>query len=301
MIIDQPGHFADLWDPAPIPTNYARLLFLRRPDGFRYAADSANDNVYMDSGRFDSERACAQWEGLVTALRAAGQLVLALPGDPQTPEAVFPNNVFATAPGRLLIGAMCHNSRQYEALHAPTRNVLGKLLGLQTVDLSQKPVVAELTGSLVIDRARSLGYCGLSERCNRAGAEAMHEGFALKHSVLFDLSEGEYHSNVVLSALGGRGLLGYAGGIADEQWFAVWRQAMGERLIEISLEEKNAFVANCIALGGDQLWMSAAAVAALRPATRAAIEALGLSLHSSPLDEIEKAGGSLRCMIGEVY
>ncbi len=301
MIIDKPGQYAALWDNSQIQPRYPRMLFLRRPDGFRYAADSADDNVYMDSSSFDSDRACAQWESLVSALRAAGQLVMALPGDPQTPEAVFPNNVFATAPGRLLIGAMRHPSRQYEALHAPTRQVLGKLLGLQTIDLSQKSVIAELTGSLVIDRARQLGYCGLSERCNREGAVAMDEGFALKHSVLFDLSEGEYHSNVVLCALGGCGLLGYPGGIADEQWFAVWRQTMGDRLIEISLEEKNAFVANCIALDGDQLWMSAVAASALRPATLAAIETLGLCVHSSPLDEIEKAGGSLRCMVGEVY
>ncbi len=301
MIIDQPAQFAANWQSEIDSAVYPRVLFLRRPDGFRYANDSAADNVYMHSGKFDVQRAISQWQGLVDRLRAAGQLVLALPGDPQTPEAVFPNNVFATAPGRLLIGAMRHTSRQYEALHAPTRQLLSGVLGLDIHDLSQKSVVAELTGSVVIDRARRMGYCGLSERCSVAGAHAMHEGFSLEHSVLVTLAEGEYHANVVLSALGGRGLLGFAGGLADPDWFDAWRAVMGARLIEISAEEKNAFVANCIALGGDQLWMSAAAASALRPATEAAIERLGFSIHSAPLDEIEKAGGSLRCMIGEVY
>ena len=46
---------------------------------------------------------------------------------------------------------------------------------------------------------------------------------------------------------------------------------------------------------------SAAAASALRRETQTAIERLGLTVHTAPLDELEKAGGSLRCMIGEVY
>ena len=47
--------------------------------------------------------------------------------------------------------------------------------------------------------------------------------------------------------------------------------------------------------------MSERAADSLRPASRAAFEALGFALRAVPLDEIEKAGGSLRCMIGEIY
>ncbi len=39
----------------------------------------------------------------------------------RTPDAVFPNNVFATAPGRLIVGRMRHPVRQREAERADIR------------------------------------------------------------------------------------------------------------------------------------------------------------------------------------
>src|SRR6185503_10237045 len=68
-------------------------------------------------------------------------------------------------------------------------------------------LTAELTGPLVIDRARGIGFCGLSERCNLDGARAMHEAFGLTHTFVFDLAPGEYHTNVVLAVLAGRAVV----------------------------------------------------------------------------------------------
>ena len=50
-------------------------------------------------------------------------------------------------------------------------------------------LVAELTGSLIIDRARGVGYCGLSERCDMAGARAMHQAFDLRLTFCFELAD----------------------------------------------------------------------------------------------------------------
>jgi N-dimethylarginine dimethylaminohydrolase len=47
--------------------------------------------------------------------------------------------------------------------------------------------------------------------------------------------------------------------------------------------------------------MSERAADGLRAPTRAALQQAGFVIHSVPLDEIEKAGGSLRCMVGECY
>jgi hypothetical protein len=308
MLLTDPRAALPNWSLMRLPaasSRYPRMLLLRRPDGFRRADDSALDNVYMQACgqacNFDAERAIDQWQGLADALRAAGHLVLALPGDPATPEAVFPNNVYATAPGRLLIGAMRHPSRQREALDPVVRQRLGRELGLQVHDLSGRAFVAELTGSLVIDRGRGVGYCGLSERCDRAGSAAMDEAFGLALTFRFQLAPDEYHTNVVMSALGSRGLLLHPEGLADAAWVEALRAIHGDALVEVDAAEKQNFVANCIALADDQLWMSARAADALRPATLARIEGLGFSIHSSPLDEIEKAGGSLRCMVGEIY
>src|SRR3546814_2739125 len=86
---------------------------------------------------------------------------------------------------------------------------------LRVVDLRCGPGVAELTGSLVIDRARGLGFCGLSARCDTTGAAAMHAAFGLRATLLFDLAAGEYHTNVLLSVLAGRALVLCPDGFAD--------------------------------------------------------------------------------------
>jgi hypothetical protein len=279
-----------------------RAVFLVSPESFCLAAESARDNVYMQLAQgVDAGRAAEQHRQLALALASAGVPVMSFPGSADTPDAVFPNNVYATAPGRLIVGAMRHPVRQREAGRLDIRDWFKAVLGYAEIDLSTRPLVAELTGSLVIDRARRIGFCGLSERCDRAGAAAMAVAFDLRDVLVFDLAQGEYHSNVVMSALAGRGVLLCPDGFADPAVADAIAQAYGDGAIFIDQAEKAAFAGNCIALGERGLWMSAAAEAALRPATRSAIARLGFQIHSVVLDELEKAGGSLRCMIGEIY
>lgn len=279
-----------------------RAVFLVTPVGFHLAAESARDNAYMQmAAGTDGERALAQHLALAQALARAGVPVTSFAGHPQTPDAVFPNNVFATAPGRLIVGAMRHAVRQREAERADIRAWFRDLLGYSEIDLSGRGFVAELTGSLVIDRSRGIGYCGLSERCDRAGAAAMAQAFGLRDVLLFDLAPGEYHTNVVMSALDGRGLLICPDGFADRRVANAIAAIHGRASVLIAGEEKAGYVGNCIALGADGLWMSTRAARSLKPAGRAAIESLGLRIHAVELDELEKAGGSLRCMIGEIY
>ena len=48
-------------------------------------------------------------------------------------------------------------------------------------------------------------------------------------------------------------------------------------------------------------WFSAVAAAALRPDQVAALASAGFAVGAVALDEIEKAGGSLRCCVAEIY
>ncbi|MEO9079426.1 MAG: arginine deiminase-related protein, partial [Rhodanobacter sp.] len=208
MITTSPTEFLEAFAalaPLPQAAATARAAYLVAPAGFSLAAESARDNSYMDLDiSVDPLKALAQHEALAQALRA-DLPVITFPGDPATPDAVYPNNVFATAPGRLIIGRMRHAVRQREAERADIRNFFGDLLGYDEVDLSGcADLVAELTGSLIIDRARGIGYCGLSERCDMAGAQAMHKAFDLRLTYCFELAETEYHTNVVLTLLASR-------------------------------------------------------------------------------------------------
>jgi hypothetical protein len=288
--------------PRPSARATARAAFLLAPAEFALAAESASDNRYMDLGNsVDPLRALAQHAALAQALRADCPVVT-FPGDATTPDAVFPNNVFATAPGRLVVGRMRHAVRQREAARRDVREFFAQVLGYEEVDLSGRTdCVAELTGALVIDRTRGVGYCGLSERCDEAGARAMHEAFGLRLTFCFPLAAGEYHTNVVLALLASRAAIVAADGFVDPAVPQAIAQAYGGRALWLSPAQKQAFAGNAIALADDRVWMSAAAARALTPAQRDALAGWGFRIGAVELDEIEKAGGSLRCCVAEIF
>ena len=278
----------------------ARAAFLVAPDGFALAAQSAQDNAYMaDAGAFDAQRASLQHRELQRALSKVLPTIC-FAGDPATPDAVFPNNVFGTAAGRSVIGRMRHPVRQHEAERADIRRFFGDVLGYEETDLSQQPHACELTGALVIDRARGLGFCGLSERCDEAGARLMHAAFGLRATLVFDLAEGEYHTNVVLAVLAGRAALVCRDGFADPA-VADAIAAFYPYGIPLSPQQKAAFSGNAIALSPDTVWMSAGAAQALDARARHLLAEAGFGIEAVALDAIEAAGGSLRCCVAEIY
>ncbi|WDS35559.1 arginine deiminase-related protein [Pseudoxanthomonas sp.] len=279
----------------------ARGVFLVSPDGFARADESARDNVYMAQAGFDAAAALAEHRQLHQALSA--QLpVVAFAGDAATPDALFPNNVFATAPGRVIVGRMRHPVRQREAQRADIRGFFTDVLGYAETDLATQPHVCELTGALVIDRARGIGFCGLSERCDAQGAALMHAAFGLRATLVFDLAPGEYHTNVVLALLAGRAALVSPDGLATPRaMLDVLAALYGPHVVVLSAAEKLAFAGNAISLTADSVWMSQGAAAGLSPASRRGLAQAGLGLRSVPMSAIEAAGGSLRCCVGEIF
>lgn len=303
MITREPSAFFEFARRVPVAPGpaTAKACFLVAPEDFALAEQSASDNRYMDlSQRVDPGRALAQHRALQRAL-AQVLPTICFPGDAATPDALFPNNVFATAPGTLVLGHMRHPVRQAEAERADIRGLFTDVLGYQLRDLREQPGICELTGSLVIDHARGLGYCGLGERCDEVGAAAMAEAFGLRGLLLFDLAQGEYHTNVVLSVLAGRAAVVAADGFADPAVPAAIARFYAPAAVSLDPAQKAAFAGNCLALSPDTVWMSQAGADALDPAQRLQLEAAGFRLRSVDLSELEKAGGSLRCCVAEIW
>ena len=304
MITRDTRQFLDELDSGHLVANgpvAPRGVFMVEPVNFRVSPESAADNRYMDTrSRADPDRALEQYIELVSRIRETGVLVKSFPGDSRTPDDVFPNNAFATAPGRFIVGRMLHPNRQEETRRTDIRQYFSAL-GYRTVDLSTRECLAELTGPLVIDRPRRIGYCGMTSRVDEAGLEAMHEAFGLRCTLQFDLAESEYHTNVVLAVLAGRACVLHPGSFTDARVPRTIAAAYAGRVIALDDREKAAFAANCIALTPHDVFMSQTAADALHRANRSRLESWGFRIHASPLDEIEKAGGSLRCMIAEIY
>jgi hypothetical protein len=279
----------------------AKAAFLVSPEKFSLASESAQDNVYMAMQQsVDGDFALHQHQQLALAL-SKHLPTITFAGRAETPDAVFPNNVFATANRKIILGHMRHPVRQAEAERKDILDFFREGMNYALVDLRTQPSICELTGSLIIDRARNIGFCGLSERCDEVGAKAMAEAFALKACLLFDLAPDEYHSNVVLSVLASRALIIAPSGFADIAVSDAIARFYAPNAIVLSLEEKNAFAANAIALTEDTVWMSQAAANQLSPSHHAALKQAGFTVHAVDLSEIEKAGGSLRCCVGEIF
>ncbi|MGY0797528.1 arginine deiminase-related protein [Lysobacter sp. A286] len=284
----------------------ARAAFMVAPDGFRLAEQSAADNRYMaQADGFDAARASAQHRDLQ---RAFADVIptICFAGDPDTPDALFPNNVFATSrpeagTPRYVVGRMRHPVRQREASRDDIRGFFGDVLGYAEIDLSSQPHPCELTGALVIDRARGLGFAGLSERCDEQGARLMHEALGLRATLLFDLAEGEYHTNVVLAVLAGRAALICPNGFSDPAVVEAIAALYAPHAIELSPAEHAAFAGNAISLSPDAVWMSAEAGRSLTAGSRDTLTSAGFQVRTVELDAIEAGGGSLRCCVGEIY
>jgi hypothetical protein len=303
LIVDTPDAFRDALAGgafAPRHRATARGALLVSPVGFRLAEDSASDNRYMRlEENVSEERAVLEHARLAAAL-GSSLPVITLPGSAETPDAVFPNNVFATVSGKLIVGSMRHPTRRREASRPEVPALFSELFGYR-VERIPPEAIAELTGPLVIDRARNIGYCGLTERCDRAGAEAMHAAFGLDLTFVFDLVPSEYHTNVVMAVLAGRALVVHEGSFAEPEVPRAIAEVYGDRVIWLSEEEKGAFAGNCIALSDSEVWMSDHAAARLSDMHRADLERWGFAVRSVELAEIEKAGGSLRCCVAEIF
>lgn len=278
----------------------AKTLFLVSPDNFTRATESASDNTYMsEASAYDATAAQRAHLQLQSDL-SEHVPTICFAGRSNTPDALFPNNVFATSHDRLIVGHMLHPVRQKEAERHDIRQFFQVTLGYQEHDLSQQPEACELTGALVIDRARGIGWCGLSSRCSKEGARLMHEAFGLRATLFFELNKGEYHTNVVLAILAGRAAIVCPNGITNSEVVSAL-DALYPHVVHCTPEEHAAFVGNSISVSPDTVWMSQHAADTLRTSEKQRLTEAGFALKSVDLAAIEVAGGSLRCCIGEIY
>lgn len=302
MITTDPHVFAAAVRALPAtaaPTMRAALLV--DPGGLRVSEQSATDNRYMVVGTpVDRARARRQWDDVGAALRGCGVPVLAFRGVEGQDDGVYPNNVFATIPGRLVVGAMKHPVRRAEAERADIRGCLSSF-GYVIHDLSGLDGVAELTGVLAIDRARRVAVCGRSPRVDEAGVAAMHHALDLRATLVTPLVAGEYHLNLVLALLAGRAAVCWDEGFVDPEAPRALASVWPGAVLHLSTAEKSAFAGNCIAVTPSDVMLSTTAWDALCPASKAWFPRHGFVVHPVAVDELEKGGGSLRCLIAELF
>jgi hypothetical protein len=297
----------------------ADAVLMVRPARFGSNPETAESNRFQhaESIADDAALAIREFDGLVRRLADAGVEVIVAddPPEPAKPDACFPNNwVSFHADGTVVLYPMLAPSRRAE--RRPEHLAAVERAGFRisrTIDLSpleRRGEFLEGTGSLVLDRPARLAYACLSPRTTPAALAEFCATLGYR-AVEFDAlgpdGRAIYHTNVLMAVGEGFAVI-CAAAIPDAPRRAAVLGELaqsGHEVIEIDVEEMNHFAGNMLPLrardGGARIAMSEAAWQALAPAKRRRLERHG-GIVTAPIQTIEwEGGGSVRCMIAEVF
>lgn len=297
----------------------ASAVMMIRPARFGANPETAASNRFQRGGAAQDAplEARREFDGLAARLADAGVAVHVVEDSPvpAKPDACFPNNwVSFHDDGSVvlypLLAASRRPERRDEAINVLRR--AGYRI-TRTIDLSgweDRGEYLEGTGSLVLDRCHRIAYACRSPRTTPAALAdfAARLGYRV---VSFDArgpgDQAIYHTNVLM-AIGARFAVLCADAIPDRgQRAAVLRELeqSGHEPVIIGVTEMNGFAGNLLALragdGRPLIAMSDAAWNCLVARERHALERQG-EIVTAPIPTIERhGGGSVRCMIAEVF
>ena len=303
----------------PAEAQCADAVLMVRPARFGWNPETAESNRFQRAGTETGEAVTAAREFDALAARLAGAGVKVIVADdspePAKPDACFPNNwVSFHADGTVVLYPMLAPSRRAERRPEVIDQV--KRAGFHVsriIDLSlleRRGEFLEGTGSLVLDRPSRTAYaCGSPRTTPAALAEfAARLGYRV---VAFDALGPDrrpaYHTNVLMAVGEGVAVL-CAEAIPDAARRAAVLAALaesGHELIEIDAAEMGCFAGNLLMLrardGGARIALSEAAWQALAPDKRRRLERHG-GIVAASIPTIERlGGGSVRCMLAEIF
>ncbi|MBY7900785.1 amidinotransferase [Vibrio fluvialis] len=300
----------------------ANCVVMVPPKEFKYNAETAKDNEFQHQIALSDEQVRAQamqeYTDMVANLRREGVQVVEFDyplSDVETPDAVFPNNWFSTtADGGFFTFPMACANRQQEvrpqALIAALQQA-GRQVRLRDslVEYQEQRAFLESTGVMVMDHVNETIYAALSQRCDREVLEDYAQRIGYSRVVSFQtvLPSGQpiYHTNVMMAV--GESFCVICDEVIPEfeRRFVVKSLAKDKQVISITLEQMNRFCGNILQLenaSGDKLIaMSQSAYDEFTPSQRLQLSGHGklLPFNVKTIEDI--GGGSVRCMLGEVF
>ena len=303
------------------PTHHVLMV---RPASFRANEQTAANNYYQKHTALTAAQSLLQaqseFDTLVSCLRMNNIKVTVVQDTltPDTPDALFPNNWFALlGKGQLVLFPMFAENRRaersnsiFEALSKEGYEVM------HTVDYSvyeQKQQFLEGTGSMVLDHQNRIAYCALSARADAHLFHLFCEAFNFK-PVVFHAYQTVgtarlliYHTNVMMVVAPAFALV-CLDAVDDPMERASLQDSLtfsGKVVIPLTEKQLTQFAGNMLALtatdGTALLVMSTRAYDALTTKQLLQLQQYVKLVHS-PIPTIEDlGGGSVRCMLAEVY
>jgi hypothetical protein len=298
-------------------------VFMVRPKHFRLNEQTAVNNFYQDTSieiSNENDKARDEFDAFAKALQVKGIRVITIDDDSKhdTPDSIFPNNWISThQTGDVVLYPMFAENRRLER----RPEVLDKLEEegfiikniIDYTSAEDEGFFLEGTGSLLLDRVNSIAYCSLSPR---ADEELMIEFCEdLEYTpVLFtayqtvrDERLAIYHTNVMM-ALGEQFAVVCLDCIDDKSErknLIKQLKQSGKEIISISENQVSSFAGNMMQIhnaAGDRfLVMSDQAYKSLHGDQITKLEKYSEILHPDITTVETLGGGSVRCMMAEVF
>ena len=299
-----------------------RAVVMIRPHTFAVNPQTAGDNAFQRPDAAHSpvataqaaQAAFAEVSAAAATLQAEGVRVHLFDDDGRhdTPDSVFPNNWFSThAGGQVALYPMASPNRRRERRSDVIEQLKAEYRVQDVIDysgLEHDNVFLEGTGAMVLDHVERVAYAARSNRADPVALERFCTHFNFE-PMLFDTAGADgrpvYHTNVLMCVATGFALVGLDL-ITDARRRAQLRQRLedsGRDVIALSEAQIGDFAGNALELtgeGGRLLAMSTRAAASLSADQRARIER-SARIVALPVPTIERAGGSVRCMLAGVH
>lgn len=295
-------------------------VLMIRPAAFGANPETAASNAFQSTGpgtARDAEFAMAESDAVAEALGRAGVEVIVVDDTPEParPDAAFPNNWLSlhhdgTAVLYPMLSPLRRRERRRDVIAALESRGFTVSRVLDLTGWESSDVYLEGTGSMVLDHRERVAWACESPRTNARPLEqfAAELGYeARTFGATGPAGEPVYHTNVLM-CIGERFAIACLQALPDATQQRRLREGVeaGEReLIEIDRTQMASFAGNALALnatdGTPLVAISATAWGSLSDAQRRALERHGRPVTPA-VPTIERlGGGSVRCMLAEVF
>lgn len=299
-------------------------IIMLRPSAFCFNQQTAVNNFFqhqdLSSVKEIQKKALKEFDKVVLALKKANVSINIIQDYNiwHTPDSIFPNNWFVSLDSKnLFLCPMFANNRRLERqkfLGYVTEIIDSENLEIYNLShLEKQNKFLEGTGSMVLDRVNRVVFACISPRCDKEALEMFCKKYDFR-SVFFSSYQslnGErlpiYHTNVMMS-IGEKYAIICLKSIDDineRNKVKKELEKINKEIIEIEEEQVNHFAGNILNIqandGKSIMVMSQSAYEIFK---KDQLESLSKNheIIAVDINTIEKnGGGSMRCMIAEIF
>lgn len=299
-------------------------VLMIEPVAFDYNPETAVNNYFQQENEISKSEtqrlALAEFQEMVRVLRANGINVIVVKDNPypHTPDSIFPNNWISFHLNKhVIFYPMFAENRRLERrmdILLEIESQLGRKFLYTDYSINElSNIFLEGTGSIVPDRKNRIAYASISPRTDKdlfLKFCAEQDFRPIYFNATQTVNGGQlpiYHTNVMM-CVADRYAVVCLDTLKDKQerkMLSDQLQNSGKEIVEITVDQMNNFAGNMLQLKNDReekfLTMSQTAYNSLTEEQINRLENFNkLLVFSVPTIE-QNGGGSVRCMIAEVF